>query len=161
MTVCVMRYISDLRVGRVNPTQFNFDINTQDKKYNLPEFVSDNAVDAADVPKLIASVEPDNDGYRKLEAALPHYLQLAKQEGADPQFAQPLPTVAKAIAPGGSYSAVDALTARLQLEGDMAGGDGAASAPAAAATTASETAVPATKPVRVSCGRRCNRARTN
>ena len=54
MTVCVMRYISDLRIGRVNPTHFNFDINTQDKKYDLPEFVSDNAVDADDVPKLIA-----------------------------------------------------------------------------------------------------------
>ena len=49
MTVCVMRYISDLRIGRVNPTHFNFDINTADKKYDLPEFVSDNAVDAADV----------------------------------------------------------------------------------------------------------------
>ena len=53
MTVSVMRYISDLRIGRVNPTHFNFDINTDAKKYNLPEFVSDNAVDATDVPKLI------------------------------------------------------------------------------------------------------------
>ena len=123
MTVSVMRYISDLRLGRVNPTHFNFDINTQDKKYNLPEFVSDNAVDASDVPKLIASVEPDNDDYGKMEAALPHYLDLAKQQGGN---VQPLPTVAKAIAPGGSYPAADALRARLQLEGDIpGGGDGA------------------------------------
>src|SRR5215471_16098340 len=32
MTVCVMRYISDLRIGRVNPSRFNFDINVAQKK---------------------------------------------------------------------------------------------------------------------------------
>jgi murein L,D-transpeptidase YcbB/YkuD len=61
MTVNVMRYISDLRIGRVNPSHFNFEIPVQDKKYDLAEFVSDNAVDATDVPKLITSVEPDSD----------------------------------------------------------------------------------------------------
>ena len=68
MTVNVMRYISDLRIGRVNPSHFNFDINVQDKKYDLAEFVSDNAVDATDVPRLIAKVEPDSEQYRKTEA---------------------------------------------------------------------------------------------
>ena len=121
MTVSVMRYISDLRLGRVNPTHFNFDINTADKKYNLPEFVSDNAVDAADVPKLIATVEPDSEQYRKTEDALVHYLDLARQQSASPQLAQPLPAVSKPVAPGGSYSAAGALEARLQLEGDLAG----------------------------------------
>ena len=53
MTICVMRYISDLRIGRVNPQHFNFDIDVADKKYNLAEFLSDNAVDATDVPALI------------------------------------------------------------------------------------------------------------
>ena len=118
MTVCVMRYISDLRIGRVNPTQFNFDIDAQQKKYNLPEFVSDNAVDADDVPKLIASVEPDSDQYRKTEQALVHYLQLAHQQAANPE---PLPSVATPITTGGRYPAADALAARLQLEGDMQG----------------------------------------
>jgi murein L,D-transpeptidase YcbB/YkuD len=135
MTVSVMRYISDLRIGRVNPTHFNFDIHTQDKKYDLPEFVSDNAVDATDVPKLIRSVEPDSDQYRRTEDALAHYLDLAKQQAASPELAQPLPAVAKPIAPGGSYPAADALQARLQLEGDLAGG-----APAAADTPASASA---------------------
>ncbi len=80
MTVNVMRYISDLRIGRVNPSHFNFEIPVQDKKYDLAEFVSDNAVDATDVPKLIAGVEPDSDEYRQTEAALAHYLDLAKQQ---------------------------------------------------------------------------------
>ena len=119
MTVCVMRYISDLRVGRVNPTHFNFDINTQDKKYDLPEFVSDNAVDADDVPKLIATVEPDSDQYRKAEEALVRYLKLAQQQvSLNPQ---PLPPVDSPVSEGERYAAAEALQARLQLEGDMKG----------------------------------------
>jgi L,D-transpeptidase YcbB len=116
MTVNVMRYISDLRIGRVNPSRFNFEIPVQDKKYDLAEFVSDNAVDATDVPKLIAGVEPDSDEYRQTEAALAHYMDLAKQQGQ--AHADPLPTVPKAISVGGSYPSLPALLARLQLEGD-------------------------------------------
>ena len=122
MTVNVMRYISDLRIGRVSPTRFNFDINTQEKKYDLPEFVSDNVVDAADVPKLIRSVEPDSAQYRKLEEVLSQYLQLAKQQASTPGLMQPLPTVAKPIAVGATYEAAGALEQRLLLEGDLAAG---------------------------------------
>src|ERR1700743_2662123 len=85
MTVNVMRYISDLRIGRVNPSHFNFEVPVQDKKYDLAEFVSDNVVDATDVPKLIAGVEPDSEDYRKTEQALAHYLDLAKQQDQAPQ----------------------------------------------------------------------------
>jgi murein L,D-transpeptidase YcbB/YkuD len=116
MTVNVMRYISDLRIGRVNPQHFNFDIHVQDKKYDLAEFVSDHAVDATDVPKLIAGVEPDSDEYRQTEAALAHYLDLAKQQ--QESQAEPLPIAAKPIPVGGAYPATAALLARLQLEGD-------------------------------------------
>jgi murein L,D-transpeptidase YcbB/YkuD len=121
MTICVMRYISDLRVGRVNPQHFNFDINVTDKKYDLAEFVSDNAVDARDVPALlIGEVEPDSDQYRATEAALAHYLSLAQLQAA--AAAPPLPEVPKpGIAPGGSYAATGQLLARLQLEGDASG----------------------------------------
>jgi L,D-transpeptidase YcbB len=116
MTVNVMRYISDLRIGRVNPSRFNFEVPVQDKKYDLAEFVSDNVVDATDVPKLIAGVEPDSDDYRKTEQALARYLDLAKQQ--QQEGAEPLPTVIKTVSVGDSYPAVGALLARLQLEGD-------------------------------------------
>jgi L,D-transpeptidase YcbB len=118
MTVNVMRYISDLRIGRVNPSHFNFEIPVQEKRYDLAEFVSDNAVDATDVPKLITSVEPDSDDYRKTEQALAHYLDLSKQQGQ--AAAEPLPTVTKAVSAGDAYPAAGALLARLQLEGDAA-----------------------------------------
>jgi murein L,D-transpeptidase YcbB/YkuD len=120
MTVCVMRYISDLRIGRVNPQHFNFDIDVASKKYDLAEFVSDNAVDATDIPKLIASVEPDSDQYRATEAALAHYLTLAQVQAAAAE--QPLPDVAKpGLSPGSPYPAAGELLARLQLEGDAPG----------------------------------------
>jgi L,D-transpeptidase YcbB len=118
MTVNVMRYISDLRIGRVNPSRFNFEVPVQDKKYDLAEFVSDNVVDATDVPKLIAGVEPDSDDYRKTEQALARYLDLAKQQ--EQEGAEPLPAVTKTVSAGDSYPAVGALLARLQLEGDAA-----------------------------------------
>ena len=120
MTVAVMRYVSDLRIGRVNPQHFNFDINTQEKKYDLPEFISDNAVDAEDVPKLIASVEPDNTQYRATEEALGKYLELAKQQGTPEE----LPTVTRPVSVGGQYPAKRALAARLALEEDLGMGIG-------------------------------------
>jgi murein L,D-transpeptidase YcbB/YkuD len=116
MTVNVMRYISDLRIGRVNPQHFNFDIDVQDKKYDLAEFVSDNVVDCTDVPKLIVGVEPDSDDYRKTENALAHYLDLARQQEQSPS--DPLPTITKAVSVGEAYPAAAALLARLQFEGD-------------------------------------------
>jgi murein L,D-transpeptidase YcbB/YkuD len=120
MTVCVMRYISDLRIGRVSPSHFNFDINVADKKYDLAEFVSDNAVDANDVPGLIRKVEPDSDQYRATEAALAHYLELARLQAE--AAAPPLPQVEKpGVSPGGGYPSAGQLLARLQLEGDAPG----------------------------------------
>ena len=121
MTVNVMRYISDLRIGRVNPSHFNFDINVQSKKYNLAEFVSDHVVDATDVPKLITGVEPDSEQYRQTETALAHYLDLAKQQEAD--GAQPLPMVQKAVTVGEHYAAASELLKRLRMEGDVIAAD--------------------------------------
>jgi L,D-transpeptidase YcbB len=124
MTVNVLRYISDLHIGRVNPSHFNFEIPVQDKKYDLAEFVSDNAVDSTDVPKLIAGIEPDSDEYRKTEQALAHYLDLAKQQ--EQANADPLPMVTKTVSVGDSYPSADTLFDRLKLEGDTAGGAAAA-----------------------------------
>src|SRR5271168_2610861 len=125
MTVNVMRYISDLRIGRVNPQHFNFDINIDDKKYDLAEFVSDNVVDSTDVPKLIAGVERDSEDYRKTEQALAHYLDLAKQQ--EQAAAEPLPMVTKALSVGQPYPQAIALLARLVLEGDADPSDAATS----------------------------------
>ena len=141
MTICVMRFISDLRIGRVNPQHFNFDIDVAAKKYDLAEFVSDNAVDSSDIPGLIRSVEPDSDQYRATEQALAHYLQLAKLQ-ADAQEPA-LPSVSKpGVSPGGSYPATGELLARLQLEGDAPGDFTYHASQAAAAPAATPTPAP-------------------
>ncbi len=121
ITVNVMRLVSDLRLGRVNPSHFNFAIDTQQKKYDLPEFVSDQAVDATDVAKLLTEVEPDSEEYRSTEAALAQYLKLDQQQRSGGPV-QELPTVTKALSAGGRYPAAAALRARLALEGDADGG---------------------------------------
>jgi L,D-transpeptidase YcbB len=117
MTVCVMRYISDLRIGRVNPSRFNFDINVAQKKYDLAEFVSDHAVDVTDVPKLIATVEPDSEPYRQTEEALVRYVDLAKTQ--EQEGNTPLSPVTAPLSPGAAYADAPALLKRLELEGDI------------------------------------------
>jgi L,D-transpeptidase YcbB len=120
MTICIMRYVSDLRIGRVNPSHFNFDIDVKSKKYDLAEFVSDNVVDGTDIPGLVRKVEPDSDQYRATEGALGGYLQMTKLQAA--ANAPALPDVPKGgIGVGGTYSATGDLMARLELEGDAPG----------------------------------------
>ena len=121
MTICVMRYISDLRIGRVNPQHFNFDINVADKKYDLAEFVSDNAVDATDVPALIRKVEPDSDQYRATEAALAHYLDPRPTAGRRRRAAAARGARRPASASPANTPPPASLLARLQLEGDAPG----------------------------------------
>jgi hypothetical protein len=41
-----MRYVSDFRVGKVNPKHFDFGLDVEAKKYDLPEFLQKNVVDA-------------------------------------------------------------------------------------------------------------------
>jgi len=117
MTIAVMRFISDLRIGRVNPQHFNFDINVADKKYNLAEFVSDNAVDVTDVPALIKKVEPNSELYRRTEQALARYLEIERKQIQ--QNDDPLPEYEHAINVNDTFDDVPALARRLQLEGDL------------------------------------------
>ena len=112
MTVDAMRYLSDLHSGRVSPQHFNFEIDAQSKRLDLPKFLTDEAIGSSDVAKLLESVEPNADAYRKLEAALPRYLEAERAE------TRPLAVVAAPIAPGQAYAGEAALEARLAAEGD-------------------------------------------
>ena len=123
MTVASMRYLGDLHLGRVNPQALNFDIDVPARRaqFDLPTLVNDQLVDADDVTTLVNSVEPNNPIYKSTEDALSRYVDLAKQESAQPQ--QPLPAVGKAISPGGSYPAIAQLAQKLAFEdGNQAAG---------------------------------------
>ncbi len=41
LTVCTMRYVSDLRIGRINPAHFKFGLSVEQKKYDLAQFLRD------------------------------------------------------------------------------------------------------------------------
>ena len=114
LTVCIMRYISDLHIGKVNPKHFDFDLDIVAKKYDLPEFLKQNVVDASDVSAVLAKVEPPYPGYQRTIQGLHTYLQLAKETDGTP-----LPAIQKTIAPGDPYSGVAQLTRLLRLVGDL------------------------------------------
>lgn len=134
MTVCVMRFISDLRIGRVNPQHFNFGVDVANKKYNLAEFVSDHAVDVTDVPKLLTTVEPNSELYRRAQQALARYVDLARQQ--EQQGAELLPDVSGPISVGHAYPAAEQLFDRLKLEGDLDDADRDTDPPKSAYTAA-------------------------
>src|SRR5580658_4063557 len=92
LTVCAMRYISDLHIGRVNPKHFAFAFDEESKKYDLPEFLKDQVVNGNDVAGVLAQVEPPYPGYRRTIKALQTYMELAKKDDG-----KELPAVKKTI----------------------------------------------------------------
>jgi len=115
LTICAMRFISDLHVGRVNPQQFKFGLEEGTKQYDLAEVLRTRVLDAPDEAAAIAKVEPPYDGYRRAEAALPDYLKLAAQGDV-----APVPVPGRSIHPGQPYAGVPQLAARLRQLGDLA-----------------------------------------
>jgi murein L,D-transpeptidase YcbB/YkuD len=114
LTVCVMRYVSDLHIGKVNPKHFDYGIDIETKKYDLPQFLKTDVVDASDVPGMLAQVEPPYPGYQRTVRALQSYLQYAKEyDGA------PLPVTGKTVSPGDTYTGVPQLARLLKLVGDL------------------------------------------
>jgi L,D-transpeptidase YcbB len=114
LTESTMRYISDLRIGRVNPKHLKVDIDVQSKKYDLPEFIARQVVSAGNLQSVLDQIEPPYAGYRRIENALKQYLDLAaKGDGAK------VPGGTRTIAPGDAYAGTAQLAERLQLIGDL------------------------------------------
>jgi L,D-transpeptidase YcbB len=116
LTVCVMRYISDLHIGKVNPKHFDYGFNVDVKKYDLPDFLKENIVDSPDLAGALAQVEPPYPGYKRTIQALRSYIQLAKKDDGEQL---PAPATTKVIAPGDSYPGVPRLIRLLRLVGDL------------------------------------------
>jgi murein L,D-transpeptidase YcbB/YkuD len=114
LTLATMRYISDLRIGRINPKHLKFGIDVQSKKYNLPEFITQQVVSAGNVQSVLDQIEPPYVGYRRIESMLKQYLDLAaKGDGPKVQGGT------RTIVPGDTYSGTAQLAERLRLLGDL------------------------------------------
>ena len=119
LTLATMRYVSDLRIGRINPEHLKFGIDVEAKKYDLPEFVGQKVAKVGDVQAVLNGIEPPYSGYRRIETTLKQYLDLAaKGDG------EKVPAGAKTVAPGDAYAGTAPLAARLRLLGDLPAGRG-------------------------------------
>lgn len=114
VTVSVMRYISDLHIGKVNPQRFHFQIDVTPRKCDLPEFLQEHVVQAADVSSALAQVEPPYPGYQRTIRALKTYLELARDDDGEM-----LPEARKPVQPGESYPGVPRLARFLRRTGDL------------------------------------------
>ncbi|MGC2198264.1 MAG: L,D-transpeptidase family protein [Terriglobales bacterium] len=114
LSVSTLRYVSDLRIGRVNPQHFDFELNVQQKKYDLAQVLRDRILTTSDVQLTLDEVEPPFAGYRRTEQALARYIDLARTDDG-----QKLPVVTKPIDPGQSYAGVPRLAGFLRLVGDL------------------------------------------
>ncbi|HYR26987.1 MAG TPA: hypothetical protein VEU30_00890, partial [Thermoanaerobaculia bacterium] len=112
MTASLIRYASDLRIGRVNPT-VQFQLDADAKQVYLPDVVI-RAAEASDVAAVIAELEPRHDDYQRLAASLATWRRIAAESAND----VPLPTVTKLV-PGNSYDALPQLAERLRRYGDL------------------------------------------
>jgi len=114
LTVSVMRYLSDLHIGKVNPQHPDFEIHIGERKYSLPEFLKDQVAEGSDVASIVSRVEPPYPMYRRTIYALRTYLQLARQYPYEA-----LPATGTVVAPGNIYKGVPQLTRFLRLVADL------------------------------------------
>ncbi len=115
LTVSLMRYVSDLHTGRIDPHLFGIDLNIAERKCDLPKLLSEQIIPAADVRAALSRVEPSYPGYERTIRALETYRRLLKE-----QTGQPFPGTNRAIAPGQLYSGAAHVRHFLQLVGDLA-----------------------------------------
>jgi murein L,D-transpeptidase YcbB/YkuD len=113
LTVCVMRYLSDLQVGRINPQHLGFEFDNSQEKLDLPQFVRYGLVNGSNLRSEAAEVEPPFEGYRRLRDALPHYEELAKKDTGEK-----LPPYIRAK-PGNLYRYIARVASLLRLLGDL------------------------------------------
>jgi L,D-transpeptidase YcbB len=114
LTVCTMRYVSDLRIGRINPQHFKFGLSVEQKKYDLAQFLHERIMIASDMRAVLDEMEPPFAGYRRTEEALARYIELARTDDGEK-----LPAVTKPIDPGQGYLGVPRLARFLRLVGDL------------------------------------------
>ena len=113
LTVSMLRYVSALHIGRINPRHLKFNLDLNHRRVNLAEFLAQIS-HATDIVPLLDEVEPQEEGYARSAEALRTYLTLAQQD-----IGVKLPVPEKPLAPGGSYAGMALLVARLKLLGDL------------------------------------------
>ena len=114
LTIGAMRYISNLRIGRLNPKPLVFGIDLDQKHYDLTQFLVQKLLAASDVPDILSKVEPQYLGYQRTVTALQTYLTLAAKD-----HSEPLPNSQRTLKSGDAYIGAAKLDEILHLLGDL------------------------------------------
>ncbi|HEX8252337.1 MAG TPA: L,D-transpeptidase family protein [Thermoanaerobaculia bacterium] len=114
LTTSLMRYATDVRIGRVHPSEVSIELDAAARRLYLPSFVAQ-VVAASDAASAIAAIEPRHEQYRRLLTALAKYRRIETESKQD----APLPVMPK-LAPGVDYEALAQLATVLQRHGDLA-----------------------------------------
>ena len=112
LSIGVLRHVSDVHIGRVNPKNLSVGINVERKKLDLAKKLRD-AIDHGSVAELVAGAEPRFVQYRNLKAAYVRYRALAADST--------IPTVkaSGALHRGEAFAGASALRRRLAALGDL------------------------------------------
>lgn len=114
LTVSTIRYLSNLRIGRLNPKPVAFSITLDKESYDLPRFLVQKVLTSGTLAEVLSEIEPQYLGYKRAEAALRTYQALASQD-----HSEPLPDVQRTVTAGDAYDRVEQLDKRLRLLGDL------------------------------------------
>jgi murein L,D-transpeptidase YcbB/YkuD len=118
-SVALLRLVSDLHVGRVNPKQLRFGYDIDPKKMDLAALVHE-AVAHGRIREALAAAEPRFTQNRLLQQQLATYEGLARDASV-----QPVSFTAKKIEPGDPLEAAPRLAAWLEALGDLPVGSAA------------------------------------
>jgi len=137
LTSALLRHARHLHQGRVDPGQLGVALDAAPKQLDVATLLAELSISADPLARL-AEVEPPYRGYRRLQASLARYLDLATRLDWPALPAPPKPV----LEPGDPYPGAKALAQRLVLLGDLeptdAGSASAGAVPADSALTSSE-----------------------
>ena len=114
LTVCAMRYLMDLHLGRINPQRLHSALDALPRIRRLLDILRGRVAPAQDVATTLSALEPPFPAYRRLVEAVQRYKELARQDDGEP-----LPASKTPIKPGDRYAGVPRLTRLLTLLGDL------------------------------------------
>jgi murein L,D-transpeptidase YcbB/YkuD len=112
LSIEVLRHVSDVHIGRVNPKNLSVGINAAPTKLDLAKELRE-AIDRGGVAELVAKAEPGFVQYHNLKAAYARYRALAADST--------IPTVkaSGALHRGDAFAGAPALRRRLAALGDL------------------------------------------
>ena len=112
LSLALMRQVSDLHIGRINPQNLHFGYDIEPKKLDLPVLIAA-AVRDGRVPALLRDAEPEFEQHHMLEAQLALYRAIAQDPGLAPVAITP------PIRPGDDFDAAPQLARWLAALGDL------------------------------------------